>query len=124
MSWTIKEGYLFKIYPTSEEAKVFDSIEHEGSVIETAHFGFHGTDVSPLDAGDKNKVEYFCDNDDGEGYIVISDSDDAPLLAEGWESEAVEPNGTGDYYADESGYKVQCLELPKFGNHGVYAVNM
>lgn len=50
----LKTGFIYWIYPTSEEAKQTDFHAEGGS----ESYGFHGTDVSPLNNVD---YEWFAD---------------------------------------------------------------
>jgi len=141
--YELKEGFVYHIYPTSEEAKVMDIVTdpETGSVYETTYFGFHGTDVSPviektIETDERTEIhldnaqhgyEYFADGDgdnpQADGFLVFSPSDEAPELVEGWESD--DWDCSDDWtYADEAGYKIVCVEAPSSSESGVFAVNM
>lgn len=141
MNWELKEGYVFHIYPTSEEAKIRQDLSDQGGPVEV--WGFHGNDVSPviekvveteerteihLDNLGKN-YEYFADGDgdnpQADGFLVFSESPEAPDLVEGWEADEWDCD-TGWSYADEAGYKIVCVEEQNHSREeaGVFAVNM
>lgn len=140
-TWKLKEGFVFYVYPTNEEAKIREDLSDQGGPVE--YWGFHGSDVSPvidriveteerteihLDNLRKN-YKYFADGDGDDsqedGYLVFSDSPVAPDLVEGWEA-AEWDCSAGWTYADESGYKIVCVQEPDHSREeaGVFTVNM
>jgi hypothetical protein len=140
-TWELKEGFVWHIYPTSEEAKKTNFDSEDGSSPE--YFGFHGLDVSPIVSEVKEteerteihldnaqrEYEYFADgsgNDSGaDGFLVISDSPESPELVEGWEAQEWDCE-TGWEYADEADYKIVCVEPANHAREsaGTFAVNM
>lgn len=139
MNWTLKEGFVFHIYPTSEEAKVREDLSDQGGPIE--YWGFHGTDVSPvitavveteerteihLDNARRRSYEYFADGDGNDseaaGFLVFSESSELPALVEEWEAEEWECDANWTY-ADEAGYKIVALDGHD-SDGGTFAVNV
>lgn len=142
--WELKEGFVYYIYPTSEEAKILEEVKDENdSVVETRYFGFHGLDVSPVvestvETEERPEIhldnaqhgyEYFADgngdNPQADGYLVFSESADLPEVVEGWEAETWDCE-SGWTYGDEAGYKIVCVEEADHGREeaGTFAVNM
>lgn len=146
-TWELKTGFVYHIYPTSEEAKVMTDSGTDpetGEVhYQTTYFGFHGNDVSPVvekvvETDERTEIhldntgddyEYFADGDgdnpQADGFLVFSESSEAPELVEGWEAEEWDC-GTGWSYADNAGYKIVCVEEQDHAREGagVFAVNM
>lgn len=140
-NWTLKKGFVFHIYSTTEEAKIREDLSDQGGPVE--YWGFHGSDVSPvidriveteerteihLDNSQRN-YEYFADGDGDDpqeaGYLVFSESPEAPDLVEGWEAETWDCSD-GWTYGDEAGYKITCVEEADHAREeaGTFAVNM
>lgn len=140
-NWELKEGFVYHIYPTSEEAKIREDLSDQGGPVEM--WGFHGNDVSPvidkiveteerteihLDNAQRN-YEYFADGDgndsQADGFLVFSESDEAPEVVEGWEADEWDCE-SGWTYGDEAGYKIVCVEEEdrRYSQAATFAVNM
>jgi hypothetical protein len=120
----LKTGFVYYIYPTSEEAKIADEVELQGYV-EIEYFGLHGTDTSPVNS---TGYEYFAagdgDDEQTDGYLVFSESNELPEVVDGWEAEEWECEFGWTYSGCGGDYRVVCVEPPNYlhSREGTFAV--
>lgn len=107
---TVERGYLYWVRPERPDA-IDCSTEHTdpatGQVVEEdRRYGYHGLDVPPCEGA------YVADEEGGDGYLVISDSAEAPECVDGWSAEDADDLEPGWYSYDGTCHTVLLCRVP------------